>query len=416
MVNETEQQLRETIASQKAALAELPSLKSIVEETGITSPETKARAQQIKELSDYEEQLELLLEFRRVEAVVKLQDELHPPENPEDCPICLETIKHVNVKTTKRFKCCGGLTCTQCNEEREDRCEKEGFDKMLSDKCPLCRVSLPGTNKDAAVMVLEHSNKGKAWAQVMIGAWCLDATLAKDHGLSFDKKKGWKLMEQAADQGDPSALSLMAMECGDEEMHMHYLKRAADLGYPAAQHNLAILFYEMNNDEERYLHYLTLAASQGGSNSSGALGALFMRADCGLKESLILAKHYAGKSLEDAYAVSVFSYASYFLAMERYEGIVDIPGHSPVPSFLFWGRRAVEGTLSVEKKDFMVDYMSDIEEHAKSRCANCMKEAGCSSFKRCVRCLGAWYCGKECQVQHWKAGHKIDCVSINRNK
>mmetsp|Transcript_13149 Transcript_13149/g.18834 ORF Transcript_13149/g.18834 Transcript_13149/m.18834 type:complete len:85 (+) Transcript_13149:191-445(+) len=72
-----EQQLREKIASQKAALAELPSLKSIVDRTGITSLETKARAQQIKELSDNEEQLELLLESRRMEAIISLQDELH---------------------------------------------------------------------------------------------------------------------------------------------------------------------------------------------------------------------------------------------------------------------------------------------------------------------------------------------------
>ena len=26
------------------------------------------------------------------------------------------------------------------------------------------------------------------------------------------------------------------------------------------------------------------------------------------------------------------------------------------------------------------------------------------------RCKAAWYCSKECQTQHWKAGHKIDCI------
>ncbi len=73
MADEMEQQLREKIASQRTALAELPSLKSIVDETGLTSPETKARAQQIKELSDNEEELELLLESKRVEAVVSFK-------------------------------------------------------------------------------------------------------------------------------------------------------------------------------------------------------------------------------------------------------------------------------------------------------------------------------------------------------
>ncbi|MFN3239333.1 MAG: hypothetical protein ACE37D_20070, partial [Pseudomonadales bacterium] len=46
--DKSEQKLREKIASQKAALAELPSLVSIVDRTGLMSPETKARAQQIK--------------------------------------------------------------------------------------------------------------------------------------------------------------------------------------------------------------------------------------------------------------------------------------------------------------------------------------------------------------------------------
>jgi len=108
-----EQQLREKIASQKASIVNLPTLRSIVEETGLTSPETKARAQLIKELSDNEEQLELLIESKRVAAVVRLQDELHPPLDSDDCPICLETVKHVNFMTISRFGCCGGLISMQ---------------------------------------------------------------------------------------------------------------------------------------------------------------------------------------------------------------------------------------------------------------------------------------------------------------
>ncbi len=347
-----------------------------------------------------------------MEAVVKLQDELHPPENSGDCPICLETIKFVNSTTTKRLFCCGGWICKQCFEERDANGEKEGFDTMFSNKCPLCRESFSVDGKEAGAMVLEHSNKGKAWAQIQIeiGLWCLDTTERKKCGLSFDEKKSRELIEQAADQGDPDALYWMAIEYGDEEMsNMHYLRKAADLGIHLAQYDLA-LFYDKNNEKEKYLHYITLAASQGHSKSYTALGALFIHAECGLTQSLILAKHYAGKSLEDAYAIFNFSYASLFLEKERYEEFMDIPGHSPIPTFLFWGRRAMEGNLPVEFKDIVIKFISELENHVKSRCANCRKETGCSSFKRCVRCLAAWYCGKECQVQHWKAGHKIDCI------
>eukprot|EP00985_Skeletonema_marinoi_P001213 scaffold489_cov105-Skeletonema_marinoi.AAC.2 len=53
-----------------------------------------------------------------------------------------------------------------------------------------------------------------------------------------------------------------------------------------------------------------------------------------------------------------------------------------------------------------------VENDEKNHCTNCREKAGSSPLKRwqCVQCLGAWYCGKECQVQHWKAGRKIDCI------
>ncbi|GFR43956.1 hypothetical protein Agub_g5099, partial [Astrephomene gubernaculifera] len=45
------------------------------------------------------------------------------------------------------------------------------------------------------------------------------------------------------------------------------------------------------------------------------------------------------------------------------------------------------------------------------RCANL---AGASEvelpLQACGRCGGAWYCRRECQVAHWKAGHKEACV------
>ena len=34
-------------------------------------------------------------------------------------------------------------------------------------------------------------------------------------------------------------------------------------------------------------------------------------------------------------------------------------------------------------------------------------------LKTCGRCTGVWYCGRECQLGGWKAGHKIDCCKQN---
>ncbi|XP_057299229.1 uncharacterized protein LOC130629870 [Hydractinia symbiolongicarpus] len=49
-------------------------------------------------------------------------------------------------------------------------------------------------------------------------------------------------------------------------------------------------------------------------------------------------------------------------------------------------------------------------------CLNCQIKEG---SKRCVRCKNAFYCSRECQVQHWKNGHKKSCLEkgeLDENK
>ena len=53
----------------------------------------------------------------------------------------------------------------------------------------------------------------------------------------------------------------------------------------------------------------------------------------------------------------------------------------------------------------------DMENLMKEKCANCQKRADVDvEFKRCSRCKSIWYCSKECQVKHWSACHKSDCM------
>jgi predicted RNA-binding Zn-ribbon protein involved in translation (DUF1610 family) len=42
------------------------------------------------------------------------------------------------------------------------------------------------------------------------------------------------------------------------------------------------------------------------------------------------------------------------------------------------------------------------------KCANC----GQAASNRCSRCKSVWYCSKECQVGHYKAGHKGVCQQL----
>ena len=258
-------------------------------------------------------------------------------------------------------------------------------------------------------MLLKHANKGRAWAQVYVGNKYFHGV----NGFALDKEKGLKFIKQAADQRDPEALFAYSGETleRDKSKYMYYLKDAADLGHTEAQQELALTY--STHEKEKRLHYTTLAASQGDAKACGILGAYFIYAECGLTKSLVLAKHYCEKNLEDELSAYNFSLALLQLGLERYEGIMEIPGHSPIPTILFYERKVQEGEIHPIKGE-ATELISRLESQVKNHCANCRKEAGCSSFKRCVRCLGAWYCGKECQVQHWKAGHKIDCIKRMR--
>ena len=289
---------------------------------------------------------------------------------------------------------------------------KKGFDEMFHGKCPLCRDTLINVSdqKRENSKILEHANNGRAWAQSLVGTWYMDGT----YGFALDKEKGLRFKQQAADQRDPGALAEIALAYNEgdtlernESKYLHYMKEAADLGHTEAQQELALTY--STHEKEKRLHYTTLAASQGDAKACGMLGAYFIYAECGLTKSLVLAKHYCEKNLEDELSAYILSLALLQLGLERYEGIMEIPGHSPIPTILFWARKAQEGE-SLPIKGGATKLISIIEAKVKGHCANCRKEAEGSSFKRCVRCLGAWYCGKECQVQHWKAGHKFDCI------
>ena len=42
-----------------------------------------------------------------------------------------------------------------------------------------------------------------------------------------------------------------------------------------------------------------------------------------------------------------------------------------------------------------------------------LKQKGNKSLMKCSRCNVTWYCTKQCQKQHWRAGHKHKCKPIS---
>ena len=59
----------------------------------------------------------------------------------------------------------------------------------------------------------------------------------------------------------------------------------------------------------------------------------------------------------------------------------------------------------------------DAEKQEYNRqCANCQKSLSKSGGKQCSKCKITSYCDRDCQLSHWKAGHKKECKDlISRN-
>ena len=63
--------------------------------------------------------------------------------------------------------------------------------------------------------------------------------------------------------------------------------------------------------------------------------------------------------------------------------------------------------------------MSAVKSCSNPTCGNTESRPGrivnneIGEFKSCSRCKQVYYCSKECQLQHWKNGHKNVCKPAN---
>ena len=86
-----------------------------------------------------------------------------------------------------------------------------------------------------------------------------------------------------------------------------------------------------------------------------------------------------------------------------------VPGQSPVPEAMFWFRRC--GRKEEHEEDNpLVRLEREIERKIRESCAHCRADLPEGKQSCCVECKAAYYCNRDCQVAHWKAGHKKDCV------
>jgi hypothetical protein len=378
-------------------------------------------------------------ENKRVQQVVdneneRIMNEMRTNGTIGMCTICLEEIPPIQPhegnnrgRSGMMMICCDAKHCTNCRDKAMDFM----YGKFNA-KCFNCR---------------EPTRTPKLWAKSIKPNdkrhWLL-RVVASEHmkgigGLKKDIKKALKLYKRAADLGNTIAQDELAFYyfngCGDSsdsdtircfKKAKYYAEKAADQGASNSQYILARLLINIsvcnNSRDEEVLQLMTLAAFQGHQQAQYSLASIYQRMsqnkssvrDEAWRKNLLLRLYWYGKfaEVEKKGPEGCLALPNMALHLHRAMTLLwhprdgtnrdPLPGYSHVP-FCTWALAKGEfyTPLIFSKSPF------DCWKH---RCANCnMMSEEKEEFKACARCKAFHYCSKKCQVEHWKAGHKVDC-------
>ena len=254
-----------------------------------------------------------------------------PPQQEEEdvCPVCIEPLQKDSAKFA-RFTCCGKGIHFWCAEGT--KVSSLSYEQKSS--CPLCRTKSPTSEKEAIKQVRPWVEKGKAWAQCLLGGRYADGD-----GVDQSYQQARELYESAASQGDAGA-----------------------------QYNLGVMYEQGEGVEQSYeraAEYYEAAARQGKAGAQFNLGILYLKGQ-GVEQSIETARELWMKSAEQGHES----------AIENLQWLDEIEGRT-TPSFV---PKPLE-------------------------CATCYRPHNPPehTLNVCNRCHRVYYCGRECQVKHWKA-------------
>eukprot|EP00984_Skeletonema_dohrnii_P005079 scaffold1786_cov104-Skeletonema_dohrnii-CCMP3373.AAC.10 len=407
------------------------------------------RVEQLKILYDLYDELFVTIEKGRMENVVYKHRELHPI-NKEVCTVCLEDVPITCLNSVQYFVCCGNFICFPCFQAS---C---AGGQLRMKNCPCCREEIFVALEKVVRQVEQQAKRGRPWAQANMGIYQLEGSSC-GHGdavhYKVDFKKALKWFKLAAEQRQPDAIRIIAQLHGGvygkvkevEQCQIKaraLMKEAADLGNLRAQRNYAMMCRLGEGgpkDNSEAAQYYTLAYSQKDEVSplkisndlpeevlhAGLfLGIYHYYGIGGFTKNLHIAKYYLEEHVKESekQSGSTGPKAYMYLAaclMELHECTFGpkytVPGYSSVPRAMSLYRKSVK--LGVGNPNGCSQHSKELLESMVTRlskfCGNCgvaSKDILGGKLKACGRCHSTWYCGKECQTEHWKAGHKSDCV------
>mmetsp|Transcript_14256 Transcript_14256/g.31859 ORF Transcript_14256/g.31859 Transcript_14256/m.31859 type:complete len:387 (-) Transcript_14256:238-1398(-) len=346
----------------------------------------------------------------------------------DECPICLEKMDPITSgeKERRRFVCCGNFYCGNCavritekaGEElaklkqaiqqtgQVDQAKVKQFESLCN--CCMCRAPLAGDPKDTFAQTMNHAKKNAAWAQLSIGHRYMDGI-----GVETNLVEAVRWFKLAAEQGHPWAMAKYGLclfngtGIGQSLPNaVVWYKRSADLGFAVAQTYLGSLYMlgqGVRKDPKEALRLFLLAANQGCSEAQNALGYCFASGD-GVAQDLEHALHWYTKAAEQGDADAMWSVGKILLQHAcAKSGDVTVIG--TLPRAMKWFRKAASlGHANAIKS------AAKYERASSMRCANCLKpKSENGSLSKCKKCKVMRYCSKDCQVAHWRAGHKQEC-------
>ena len=185
---------------------------------------------------------------------------------------------------------------------------------------------------------------------------------------------------------------------------------AAEQGHAVAEFYLAGMLREEGNNAE-YLRYLRSSASKGLDGACCMLGKNYYKGKHGIQRSTEEAIHLVTPPAERGHPESMELLGIALCIPDNPHLSPPVPCNNPnFSKGVHWLRRAAEiGNQS------SITGLEILEKEASSKCFCCNKASPHEqAFLRCSRCRAAWYCRKDCQVQHWETnegGHKQVCIN-----
>lgn len=361
---------------------------------------------------------EAVLEQRRVVSVLDRFRIENAPSSPGKsfCPQCQKTDVWSNVRQPKFRSCCGTRVCSDCFVDHDECCHEA------------CRTN------DMAEIAIAAQEKHQPWALYRMGL-----LVAKT-----DMELSAHYFKSAAELDHAVSLYILGMAHAsgvnpflkeDADVASEYLEKAARLGHPESQYRLGVLWLERASPDikrpkqqqqqqqesfRRGMYWTTLAAATGNADAQAILASLYMNARGGtqqqtlLKPNLERSKYWATQGAthhNHATCQFLLAQAMIILGKQTYQGNLTIAGYSPIPRVVYWLR-----TSQQNGNDKAGTVLSNVLKSTQAKCANCQKPKitpfGSNHLMACGQCRTTYYCSKQCSVQHWKKGHKRDCVKM----